>query len=97
MFRITTMMFLFGFSAALEAPSFAQVSIDPNGASNPYRLDADWLKFPMRPYTRSFSLTVSMRPSAFFQASRPPSMWQAGRPASWAARTAIAERSPNAQ
>ena len=46
MFRVTTMMFLFGFSAALEAPSFAQVSIDPNGASNPYRLDADWLKFP---------------------------------------------------
>jgi uncharacterized protein (TIGR02001 family) len=51
----------------------------------------------MRPYARSFSLTVSTRPPAFFQASRPPSMWQAGRPASCAARTAIAERSPKAQ
>jgi len=37
-------------------------------------------------------------PSAFFQASMPPWMWQAdAMPASWAACTAIAERSPKAQ
>ena len=33
MFRVSTMMLVFGISAALEAPSFAQVSVDPNGAA----------------------------------------------------------------
>jgi 6-bladed beta-propeller len=46
MFRVSTMMLVFGISAALEAPSFAQVSVDPNGAATPYHLDANWLKFP---------------------------------------------------
>ena len=50
MFRITTIALLLGITAAatagLGAVSFAQVSADPNGAANPYRLDADWLKIP---------------------------------------------------
>jgi len=50
MFRITTIALLLGITAAatagLGAVSFAQVSADPNGAPNPYRLDADWLKIP---------------------------------------------------
>src|SRR6185437_5987339 len=37
-------------------------------------------------------------PPAFVQAAMPPSMWRAeARPCSWAACTAIAERSPKAQ
>jgi sugar lactone lactonase YvrE len=51
MFRVskTTLVFgtlVFGIIAAFDAPSFAQVPADPNGAPNPYRLDANWLKFP---------------------------------------------------
>ena len=51
MFRVSKTTLVFGASvlgiiAALEAPSFAQMPADPNGAPNPYRLDANWLKIP---------------------------------------------------
>jgi sugar lactone lactonase YvrE len=44
------MTLLFGIIAAAStgpvAQSFAQAPADPNGAPNPYRLDANWLKIP---------------------------------------------------
>ncbi len=50
MFRVSTISLLFGLIAAAitgpEAELFAQVPADPNGAPNPYRLDANWLKLP---------------------------------------------------
>jgi sugar lactone lactonase YvrE len=50
MFRVRTMTLLLGIvtavSCGLEAQSFAQAPVDPNGAPNPYRLDANWLKTP---------------------------------------------------
>jgi sugar lactone lactonase YvrE len=50
MFRASTITFLFGIIAAAiagpEAQLFAQAPADPNGAPNPYRLDANWLKMP---------------------------------------------------
>jgi DNA-binding beta-propeller fold protein YncE len=50
MFRIRTVTLLFGVVAAasigLEAQLLAQAPADPNGAPNPYRLDANWLKIP---------------------------------------------------
>ncbi len=46
MFRVRTTVLLLGLIAAPGTASFAQDSVDPNGAPNPYRLDADWLKIP---------------------------------------------------
>jgi sugar lactone lactonase YvrE len=50
MFRIRTMTLLFGIIAAAgvgpQAEVLAQAPADPNGAPNPYRLDANWLKIP---------------------------------------------------
>jgi DNA-binding beta-propeller fold protein YncE len=50
MFRMRTMTLLFGIiaaaSCALETELMAQAPADPNGAPNPYRLDANWLKIP---------------------------------------------------
>jgi streptogramin lyase len=50
MFRPSTMTLLFGIIAAASTgpvvDSLAQAPADPNGAPNPYRLDANWLKIP---------------------------------------------------
>src|SRR5271170_7054233 len=50
MFRVSTVTLLFAIIAAastgLRSESFAQAPADPNGAPNPYRRDANWLKFP---------------------------------------------------
>src|SRR5579871_1971743 len=49
MFRASTITLLLGIiTAATTGPdaSFAQAPADPNGAPNPYRLDANWLKMP---------------------------------------------------
>src|SRR5215470_20064243 len=50
MLRVRTIPLLFGIIAAAiawpEAELFAQAPADPNGAPNPYRLDANWLKMP---------------------------------------------------
>jgi DNA-binding beta-propeller fold protein YncE len=50
MFRANAMTLLFGItvaaSAGLATELFAQAPADPNGAPNPYRLDANWLKAP---------------------------------------------------
>jgi len=50
MFRANTMRLLFGITVAVSAgfatELFAQAPADPNGAPNPYRLDANWLKAP---------------------------------------------------
>jgi DNA-binding beta-propeller fold protein YncE len=50
MIRVSTTTLLFGIIAAasigLEAELLAQAPADPNGAPNPYRLDANWLKPP---------------------------------------------------
>ena len=69
----------------------------------PVRL-ARYLRCDVRPSApRDAVFTAGRRqsvtgPEAFFQASIPPWMWHAeDNPASWAACTAIAERSPKAQ
>src|SRR5882724_12364963 len=50
MFRARTITLLFGIIVAAStgpgAQLFAQAPADPNGAPNPYRLDANWLKLP---------------------------------------------------
>src|SRR5258708_5045136 len=50
MLRARTIALLFGIIAAAitwpGAELFAQAPADPNGAPNPYRLDAKWLKMP---------------------------------------------------
>jgi len=50
MFRASTMASLFGIIVAASVTpvthSLAQAPADPNGAPNPYRLDANWLKIP---------------------------------------------------
>jgi sugar lactone lactonase YvrE len=50
MFKVSAMTLLLGFAAAaaigLDQACVAQVPNDPNGAPNPYRLDADWVKMP---------------------------------------------------
>jgi sugar lactone lactonase YvrE len=50
MLRVPTITLLSGIIAAAitwpQAELFAQAPADPNGAPNPYRLDANWLKMP---------------------------------------------------
>jgi streptogramin lyase len=46
MFRVSTMLLSIGVCTALGTASHAQVSVDPNSAPNPYRLDANWAKMP---------------------------------------------------
>jgi hypothetical protein len=50
MLRVPTITLLFGIIAATitwpQAELFAQAPADPNGAPNPYRLDANWPKMP---------------------------------------------------
>ena len=46
MFRVSTTLLLLGLIAAPGATAFAQGSVDPNGAPNPYHLDSEWLKAP---------------------------------------------------